>query len=140
VRNNIINWVGMDVHADSIQVAVYRGNESFPCEEYASPTDAKAKARLLKKLREMSGEVQCVYEAGPCGYDMQRFLSGNGISCEITAPALIPKKAGDRVKNQQRLCGFMLLWTGVHILPGRHTCGSTNHVEPKPYASSSRVA
>jgi len=102
VRDNNINWVGMDVHADSIHVAVYRGNENSPCEEYASLTDAKAKTRLLNKLRGMTGEVRCVYEAGPCGYDMQRFLSGNGISCEVTAPALIPRKAGDRVKTDRR--------------------------------------
>jgi len=102
VRKNNINWVGMDVHADMIQVAVYRGEESFPSEEYTSSTDAKAKARLLKKLREMSGEVRCVYEAGPCGYDMQRYLSGNGISCEVTAPSLIPRKVGDRVKTDRR--------------------------------------
>jgi len=102
VKDNNIYWVGMDVHADSIQVAVYKGNETSPSEEYASQTDAKAKARLLKKLRGLPGDVRCVYEAGPCGYELQRFLTGNRISCEVTAPALIPRKAGDRVKTDRR--------------------------------------
>jgi len=102
VKDNIIYWVGMDVHADSIQVAVYRGNETSICEEYENPTDAKSKARLLKKLRQLPGEARCVYEAGPCGYELHRYLTGNKIRCEVTAPALIPRKAGDRVKTDRR--------------------------------------
>jgi len=102
VKDNITYWVGMDVHADSIQVAVYRENETSPLEEYTNLTDTKAQARLLKKLRGLSGDVRCVYEAGPCGYELQRFLTSKGIRCEVTAPALIPRKAGDRVKTDRR--------------------------------------
>jgi len=91
-KNNTF-WVGMDVHADNIRVAVYRGSEALPCEEYESETDEKSTERLMKKLKGLSGEVRCVYEAGPCGYELQRLLSKNGIECEIAAPALIPKKA-----------------------------------------------
>jgi transposase len=92
----------MDVHADSIHVSVYRGTEATPIEEYESLTDNRSKGRLLKKLQGLPGSVRCVYEAGPCGYELQRFLSKNGIVCEIAAPALIPKKAGDRVKTDRR--------------------------------------
>jgi len=92
----------MDVHADKINVAVYRGNETMPCEQYESQTEARAKVRLLKRLKDLPGEVRCVYEAGPCGYDIQRYLTDNGINCEIAAPALIPRKAGDRVKTDRR--------------------------------------
>jgi len=102
MRENSINWVGMDVHADKISVAVYRGNEAMPREQYDSQTDKRSKGRLLKRLQELPGEARCVYEAGPCGYDLQRYLTDNGVLCEITAPALIPKKAGDRVKTDRR--------------------------------------
>jgi len=92
----------MDVHADNIRVAVYRGNEVEPLEEYDSRTDTRSLGRLLKKLQGLGGEVRCVYEAGPCGYELQRYLTKNGISCEVVAPALIPKKSGDRVKTDNR--------------------------------------
>jgi len=92
----------MDLHAAKINVAVYRGNEVQPCEQYESQTDKRSQGRLLKRLQELPGEVRCVYEAGPCGYELQRYLTGNGISCEIAAPALIPKRAGDRVKTDRR--------------------------------------
>jgi transposase len=92
----------MDVHADNIRVAVYRGNETEPLEEYDSQTDTRSLGRLLKRLQGLSGKVRCVYEAGPCGYELQRYLTGNGISCEVVAPALIPKKSGDRVKTDKR--------------------------------------
>jgi transposase len=92
----------MDVHADKINVAVYRDNEITPHEQYESLTDVRSKGRMLKRLKGLPGEVRCVYEAGPCGYDLQRYLKTNGISCEIAAPALIPKKAGDRVKTDRR--------------------------------------
>jgi len=102
MSKNIRFWVGMDVHADKIQVAVYRGHEEFPLEEYESQTDARSLARLLKRLKELPGKVRCVYEAGPCGYELQRYLTKNGIVCEIAAPALIPRKAGERIKTDKR--------------------------------------
>jgi len=99
---SITFWVGMDVHADNIRAAVYRGDSTAPVEEYDNLTDKASTERLLKKLKKLQGKVCCVYEAGPCGYDLQRYLSKNGIKCEIAAPALIPKKAGDRVKTDRR--------------------------------------
>ena len=102
MRNDSTYWVGMDVHADKIQVSVYRDTEMSPYEEYESQTDTRSMGRLLKRLKSLPGEAQCVYEAGPCGYELHRYLTCNGLKCEITAPALIPKKAGDRVKTDRR--------------------------------------
>src|SRR3989337_1322110 len=48
------------------------------------------------------GNAGCVYEAGPCGYDLRRFLDGKGIPCDVIAPSLIPTRAGDRVKTDRR--------------------------------------
>lgn len=102
MRKNNTYWVGMDVHAEKIQVAVYGEKGALPLEEYESFTDAKSLGRLLKKLKGLAGEVRCVYEAGPCGYELHRHLTKNGISCEVAAPALIPRKAGDRIKTDWR--------------------------------------
>ena len=43
-----------------------------------------------------------VYEAGPCGYWLYRYLTQKGYDCWVVAPSLIPKKAGDRVKTDRR--------------------------------------
>ena len=102
MKNNITHWVGMDVHADSIQVAVFRGNEQEPREEFETGSDSRSLNRLLKKLTELPGKVRCVYEAGPCGYELQRFLSSNEVSCDVAAPSLIPQRVGDRVKTDRR--------------------------------------
>ncbi len=42
------------------------------------------------------------YEAGPCGYGLYRYLTGQGFSCQVVAPSLIPKKPGDKVKTDRR--------------------------------------
>jgi len=42
------------------------------------------------------------YEAGPCGYGLYRYLTGKGLPCQVVAPSLIPRKAGDRVKTDRR--------------------------------------
>ena len=54
--------------------------------------------KVMRKLISQNSELRCVYEAGPCG--LHRHLSNKGI--EVVAPALIPKKSGDRVKNDRR--------------------------------------
>lgn len=48
------------------------------------------------------GDPRCVYEAGPCGYSLCRFLKERRIPCDVIAPALIPRKPGDRVKTDRR--------------------------------------
>lgn len=42
------------------------------------------------------------YEAGPCGFELQRALVGQGIPCDVIAPALIPRRPGDRIKTDRR--------------------------------------
>ena len=47
-------------------------------------------------------ELHFVYEAGPCGFALYRHLTGNGFSCIVAAPSMIPKKIGVRIKNDKR--------------------------------------
>ncbi len=46
--------------------------------------------------------MRCVYEAECCGYHLYRFLTSNGVKCIIVAPSKIPRKSGDRLKNDTR--------------------------------------
>ena len=61
-------------------------------------------SRLLKALGKLGEpqEVHVVYEAGPTGYGLQRALAARGYRCEVIAPSLIPKRAGDRIKTDRR--------------------------------------
>jgi transposase len=59
--------------------------------------------RLAKKLeRDAPGPVRVCYEAGPCGYALQRQLTGPRVQCQVIAPALVPRKPGDRIKTNRR--------------------------------------
>ena len=48
------------------------------------------------------GPVVAYYEAGPGGFALQRQLEAEGIECRVIAPALIPRRPGDRVKTDRR--------------------------------------
>jgi transposase len=56
----------------------------------------------VRKLQSKAKHLVFVYEAGPCGYWLYRYLTQKGYDCWVVAPSLIPKKAGDRVKTDRR--------------------------------------
>jgi transposase len=94
-----VRFVGMDVHAATIAVAV-----AEPSGEVHSvgtiPNTAESVCKLVKKLGPRKALRVC-YEAGPCGYVLYWQLVGLGVPCEVVAPTLIPVKAGDRVKTDR---------------------------------------
>lgn len=94
-------WVGMDVHADTIVIAILYGWEDQPRETQTYVPDEKGMKGLIRKLQQLPGEVRCVYEAGACGLWVHRQLKAAGISCDIAAPSLIPRQAGDKVKTDR---------------------------------------
>jgi transposase len=67
-------------------------------------TNEKAAVRrMVKKVqRQAPGEVRMCYEAGPCGYALQRWIEECGVKCVVVAPSLIPRKPGDRIKTDRR--------------------------------------
>jgi transposase len=93
-----VRFVGLDVHADSIAIAVAEPGRGEPAGLATIPNDT---AVLLKRLRKL-GHVKCCYEAGPTGFGLQRDLKAAGIDCILVAPSLVPMKAGDRVKTDRR--------------------------------------
>jgi len=105
-----ITYVGMDVHKKSISVAMLLPG-SKDAVEWQFNNDARSLHRFARRIkREAPGEVECCYEAGPCGYTVQRVLRGEGVECVVVAPSLIPVKPGERVKTDRRdarkLAGF----------------------------------
>src|SRR6266480_492282 len=98
-----ITYVGLDVHKESIVVAVASGGLRGEVREYGRIANtATALDRLLRKLGDAGMALRFCYEAGPCGYGIQRHVSARGHECVVVAPSLIPKRAGDRVKTDRR--------------------------------------
>ena len=98
-----ITYVGLDVHKESIVVAVAEGGLRGEVREYDRIANtAAALDRLMRKLGADGMALRFCYEAGPCGYGIQRRLSARGQECVVVAPSLIPKRAGDRVKTDRR--------------------------------------
>lgn len=100
--NEYAKYVGLDTHKETIVVAVATIGRQPPELHGQIPNTPEAIRKLAKKLSP-HGEVLAVcYEAGPCGYEIQRQLTQMGHVCEVVAPSLIPKKPGDRVKTDRR--------------------------------------
>ena len=96
-------YVGMDVHKDSIAVAYVaqdHGAEVIPLGTIG--TRQVDLDHLTRTLQSKATHLVWVYEAGPCGCWLYRYLSKKGYDCWVVAPSLIPKKAGDRVKTNRR--------------------------------------
>jgi transposase len=94
-------FVGLDVHKDTIAVAVAETGRA-PARLVGSI--AHDVNQLLKRLARYGepAQVHVVYEAGPTGYGLQRALARRGYQAQVIAPSLIPKRAGSRVKTDRR--------------------------------------
>jgi transposase len=91
-------FVGMDVHKASIYVAVLHVDG---VKQWQIENKPQAVTKLIARLKEL-GDVRCCYEAGPTGFALMRTFVDAGLKCIVIAPALIPKRAGDRVKTDRR--------------------------------------
>lgn len=99
---NVINWIGIDDHADNWTIAHYEGMNEEPAREWELTPCESGYRKLIGWLKSLEGQVRVVYEAGPCGYEMYRRLQRSGVACEVAAPSLTPQKPGDRVKTNRR--------------------------------------
>ena len=96
-------YVGLDVHKESIAVAyVAKEHEAEVIYLGTIGTRQVDIDQLVRKLQAKAKPLVFVYEAGPCGYWLYRYLAKKGQGCWVVAPSLIPKKAGDRVKTDRR--------------------------------------
>jgi len=95
-------YVGLDVHKATIAVAVARQGRSDPQYHGEIRNNPGAVRKLLKQLSADGEVLSFCYEAGPCGYGLYRELKRLGHECEVVAPSLIPRKAGERIKTDRR--------------------------------------
>jgi transposase len=95
-----VRFLGLDVHAETIAVAV-----AEPDGEVRSRGTIANRAESIRKLVKKlgpAGQLRACYEAGPTGYVLYWQLAELGVKCEVIAPTLVPRKAGDRVKTDRR--------------------------------------
>ena len=98
----VTTYVGIDAHKKDLFIAMLIGQEKTPV-TWQLANEPQAVRRLVRKLeREAPGPVRVFYEAGPCGYALQRQVTTPRVSCDVIAPALIPRTPGERVKTNRR--------------------------------------
>lgn len=95
-------YVGLDVHKETIAVAIAKEGRGEPAYYGEIPNTGEALRKLVRKVTAVGEKISFCYEAGPCGYDIYRQLIELGQRCDVVAPSLIPKKSGDRVKTDRR--------------------------------------
>jgi len=99
----IVKYIGLDVHKKSIAIAIAEDGRQREIRFYGViNNDMDQLHKFLRKQISQGAEPRCVYEAGPCGYNIYRSLSEKGIDCVVVAPSLIPKKSGDKIKTDRR--------------------------------------
>ena len=87
--------VGLDVHKESLAVAY--APEERDAEVVFLGTIGTRQCDIDKRVRRLTSKAKplvFVYEAGPCGYWLYRYLTKKGYDCWVVAPSLIPKNRG----------------------------------------------
>ena len=111
--------IAFDQHAATTVAAILLPGHRTPAlHELAS--DIPTIVRFIGRVRPDHPEVQCCYEAGPCGFELQRALTARDVPCDVIAPALIPRRVGDRIKTDRRDAGQLAVLYRAEALTAIH--------------------
>ncbi|HYP15627.1 MAG TPA: IS110 family transposase [Opitutus sp.] len=110
--------IAFDQHAATTVAAVLLPGHRTPA-LHPLTSDVPTILRFVSRLQRQ-GPVRCCYEAGPCGFELQRALTTQHIPCDIIAPALIPRRPGDRIKTDRRDAGQLAVLYRAEALTAIH--------------------
>ncbi len=103
VMNEAAAFIGLDVHEESIAIAIAEAGRSGEVRFWGNIANTPADLqRTSLRLSKRHGQVEFIYEAGPCGHPIYRQLTEPGLQCRVIAPSRIPRRPGDRMKNDHR--------------------------------------
>jgi transposase len=111
--------IAFDQHAATTVAAVLLPGHRTPA-LHTLASDTATILRFVARIQRQ-GAITCCYEAGPCGFDLQRALTAHQVPCDVIAPALIPRRPGDRIKTDRRDAGQLAVLyragalTAIHI-------------------------
>jgi transposase len=102
MKEPITSYVGLDIHKDSIAIAIAEAGRAAPRFLGTTPATAAGLAKVLRRHCDASHAL-IVYEAGPCGYGWARYLQSHSWRCEVIAPARIARSPAERrIKTDRR--------------------------------------
>jgi transposase len=111
--------IALDQHAATTVAAVLLPSQRTPA-LHSLTSDSATILKFVERVRRQ-GPVRCCCEAGPCGFELQRALTARDVPCDVIAPALIPRRAGDRITTDRRDAGQLAVLyragalTAIHI-------------------------
>ena len=98
----ITSFVGLDIHKDSVAIALAKAGREAPRFLGTTPATLAGLAKVLRRNCK-SQRTLIVYEAGPCGYGWARYLNTHGWPCEVIAPSRIARSPAERrIKTDRR--------------------------------------
>ena len=109
-------YLGMDTSKNTIVVGILMPGDEVPVIDRIWNEEGSVR-HLVSRLGDPAALRAC-YEAGPCGFELHRLLASMGVCCDVVAPSLIPRRAGDRVKTRCESFGPVAPGRGANAGPG----------------------
>ena len=137
-----MTWIGLDVHARSVEASVV---DSLTGELRRRRVSGSEVGPIVEWLGMLPGPVRACYEAGPTGYGLARAARQAGISMEVIAPSKTPRPPGDRRKTDRRDAELLVRYQAARRscaerMPRKTSTSSGSNCEPAPFSSSWRAS
>jgi transposase len=102
VMKESTTYVALDTHKKEHAVALLLPGAEDPEVWEIRNTKRDVRRMVRRILKRAPGQVTFCYEAGVCGFALQRQIEAEGAACQVIAPSLVPVQAGKRIKTDRR--------------------------------------